>query len=32
MTLHFGDSSSLDSASMVVKSYAVLVDEKNSKL
>ena len=29
MSLHFGDSSSLDSASMVVKSYAVLVDEKN---
>ncbi len=28
MTIHFGDSSSLDSASMVVKSYAVLVDEK----
>ena len=29
MTIHFGDSSSLDSASMVVKSYAVLVDEKS---
>ena len=30
MTIHFGDSTSLDTASMVVKSYAVLVDEKST--